>query len=1726
MRNFTTLGNRRRGWLLLWAVLLLSVLPGGAGAQSGPVGNEWIVPSQTYYKIKITRDGIYKLNSQYLTQMNLSSVAPSRLQIWRRGRELAVYGGGNQSTLDATTFLEFYGQRNDGRLDTELYKNPANQNDPYYSFYTDTAAYFLTWNSAVGGRRMAQPVAAGGVVHPHRLTSQRNLKVFRYLDYPPERDVYLPWLEPGEGYFDARGANTPPNLPYVPEDSVIRNVAPTGPAPSVEISLFGASDGAHAAEIQVVMPGATPASRVLRTLGIMRWNGRTRALGRFQLLRSDIDAGGRITISNHLATSAVSGDDYYVSFLRVMAPQLSRWFTNTHSVAFQNDSLLAGPATYEFAADSIPYTVAGFDVQDPYNVQRVVNAGASTASRRYVFPGANTGATHRLLLADEAALAVPTLPARLITFRTINPALPTFVIITHPLLMQPEPVSGVANAAQEYANYRASAAGGSYNVLMVTAPELYDQFHYGERSWLALRHFSRWLVAANPTATNRYLLLLGKGIVPSEPVANTRYTYYRNAGESGLDLVPTSSRAVSDNLLTADYANNDWVAKLHTGRLTAITPRQVMNYLNKVRTHDSLGPAPWRKNFLHLAGGLAPLETQSFVNSLNAAKVRIERPLLGGKVVKTEAKSTALPVPVNIAAELNAGLSVIDYFGHASNNRFTLNFGAPSTEPTYANTGRYPVLILNGCAANATFTVGYTIVEDFLFADQKGAIGSLAESGFGFPSELAIELDSLHKLLFNDPNWYGKPVTVVHDELVRRLQTNVNFQGNSGIEQLLTRNWQGDPTIAIYSPPLPDFIASNNTLSVGPVLNQGPVKADSPNLVLNVGVANPGKVTYAPLQIRVVQRRAPNLDVITTFSLRQSWQPDTTYALTLRNAFVGKGGTTTFLVTLDYNNLIPESNENNNAAQIDFAFLTGGVAVVNPTEFAIVATTTPTLTIQSNNPNETSRGYEFELSPDPAFPASSVRATITGSVLAEWQPTLPTVSGRDSVVYYWRARFQTPAAGEDNSWVTSSFRVIPGSPSGWSQSHYGQFKRDTRLGIDVGVPLGVWAFTRVSDPLVLRTIGGGRPRSAAQFSTLVGGGIYLQSQGLPVNYYCGTSSPNLLLGVYDSLTLRPVPMPAKYQKCGQAPNSFYFFSTTSTTDTLDNLNYSVARQQRLDSFLRAVPNGAYVAAVSMNRLRYSLLPAYLKNRLQSLLGSQLITTLADGEPLALVGQKMTATSGRLLSEVGPDRSSGTAAYNQRVELRTALTRSGAHGRILSTRIGPAQEWLNLYHEIRIRTAGGHDTLRVVGIASNGTETVVLPRVTATSQSLTTAVPAATYPYLRLELSVSDTTTRVPPQLKQWLITSRGLPEGVVLRDAVPASTYAAATLLAQATGTGMVVFPVKFKNVSSETFNGPLITRVLVRRPGGSVLRTFPDIPTPAPAPGATATITVSIDLKGLYGPMVIEVVVNPQLQNPQLQPEQNYTNNQLILPEFNVINNNVPPTLDVAIDDRHILNGELVSSTPVIVVQLNDEDKLVHIQDRNAFTLTLQRPGQAVATLVDLNGSDIAFNLNTSNGSQARLTFEPAKNGPLPDGVYTLRAQGRDPNNATAAAQEVTLRFEVVNAATITNVYPYPNPVISKARFVFTVTGHELPRNMKIQIMSLTGRVVREIFMNELGPLHLGNNITDYAWDGTDSYGDRLANGTYLYRVAYDDNVGFSHRDSAGDKAFKNDWGKLVLMR
>jgi flagellar hook assembly protein FlgD len=114
-----------------------------------------------------------------------------------------------------------------------------------------------------------------------------------------------------------------------------------------------------------------------------------------------------------------------------------------------------------------------------------------------------------------------------------------------------------------------------------------------------------------------------------------------------------------------------------------------------------------------------------------------------------------------------------------------------------------------------------------------------------------------------------------------------------------------------------------------------------------------------------------------------------------------------------------------------------------------------------------------------------------------------------------------------------------------------------------------------------------------------------------------------------------------------------------------------------------------------------------------------------------------------------------------------------------------------------------------------------------------------------------------------------------------------------------------------------------------------------------------------------------------------------------------------------------------------------------------------------------------------------------------------------------------------ISQMMNYPNPFSTSTRFVFTVTGDAIPDDIQIQIMTVSGKVVREINEAELGPIQIGRNISSYAWDGKDQFGDPLANGVYLYRVKTRINgKEIKQLESGADNYFHKGLGKMYLIR
>jgi hypothetical protein len=139
----------------LWFCLLWFFT--GLAVHAQPYGNEWINYGQSYYKVYVHEDGIYRIPYTALANAGITGVDPHYFQLFFRGQEQYIYvHGENNGTFYTNGYIEFYGRRNDGELDNALYDTPSSQANTQYSLFNDSSAYFLTWNTTAGKRMIAE----------------------------------------------------------------------------------------------------------------------------------------------------------------------------------------------------------------------------------------------------------------------------------------------------------------------------------------------------------------------------------------------------------------------------------------------------------------------------------------------------------------------------------------------------------------------------------------------------------------------------------------------------------------------------------------------------------------------------------------------------------------------------------------------------------------------------------------------------------------------------------------------------------------------------------------------------------------------------------------------------------------------------------------------------------------------------------------------------------------------------------------------------------------------------------------------------------------------------------------------------------------------------------------------------------------------------------------------------------------------------------------------------------------------------------------------------------------------------------------------------------------------------------------------------------------------------------------------------------------------------------
>ncbi|MEP7320039.1 MAG: hypothetical protein ABI921_14885, partial [Panacibacter sp.] len=478
--------------------------------------------------------------------------------------------------------------------------------------------------------------------------------------------------------------------------------------------------------------------------------------------------------------------------------------------------------------------------------------------------------------------------------------------------------------------------------------------------------------------------------------------------------------------------------------------------------------------------------------------------------------------------------------------------------------------------------------------------------------------------------------------------------------------------------------------------------------------------------------------------------------------------------------------------------------------------------------------------------------------------------------------------------------------------------------------------------------------------------------------------------------------------------------------------------------------------------------------------------------------------------------------SDQVSLKLDIATPDTLGYITSPAFGPAAAWKQVkWRGSSLDTKPGDlATVDVIGVSVTGTETVLYTLSSLQQDFDISSVSVLSYPFLKLRMRNADSVNLTPYQLRYWRILYDPVPEGAL----APNILYSFKDTLNLGEQS---LFTMAFKNISDVSFTDSIKVNFTVTDASNVTSSLF--LPRLKKLnPGDTATITYLVDSKNFTGKNNLFLDVNPDNN----QPEQHHFNN-FLYKDFVVASDDYNPILDVTFDGLHILNNDIVSAQPHILIKLKDESKYLLLNDTALLNVQLQYPDGTLRRFY-FNNDTLRFTPATPGGADntATVDFTPYF---LEDGTYQLIVHGQDQKGNNAGSTDYVVSFQVYNKPMISNMFNYPNPFTTSTAFVFTITGSQVPQNIRIQVLTITGKIVKEITKDELGLLRIGRNITEYKWDGTDMYGQKLANGVYLYRVITNLNgnrldkfptYGSDGYELNTDKYFNKGYGKMYLMR
>ena len=1023
----------------------------------------------------------------------------------------------------------------------------------------------------------------------------------------------------------------------------------------------------------------------------------------------------------------------------------------------------------------------------------------------------------------------------------------------------------------------------------------------------------------------------------------------------------------------------------------------------------------------------------------------------------------------------------------------------------------------NGCNAGAIHGSN-SISERFIFAEQKGAIAYLSTTSLSLDGSLNIFSSNFYKNL--SLNKYNKGI----GNIIQKTVEDVELCCSSTPSIMMTPHemtLNGDPAISFNQYEKPDYDIEAQNVFFTP----NAISTSIDSFEINLDIYNLGKAIDEIIEIEVSRILPDGSEYVVTKSMKAPYYRDTVslkFPVLDNNQGLGLNKFNIYVDNIDVVNEISETN-NYLLNQIELFIGSDDIYPIFPYEFCIIPMQAVTLKASTGNAFAATKNYIFQIDTSELFinPLEETTINQSGGVV-KWTPNIVL---QDSTVYYWRV-----SAQNNLNWQYSSFIYLKNEFPGWNQSHYYQWQKDNYENVyldtdrefkfiddvkDIYIKTGKYPNIPYQD--IKWEINGGKQHNWSM-NICGGSGGYGYKRGLSI-------------GLVDNLSGLPVSNyntgdnfgPYGNIHCNSNPDyrNIANFQTWGSTPA-DHPTPNVAWSQVIIDYLNQIPNNFYVVMYSVNDPNYGSWNSDLVNYLNALGFS--VNNSTQG-PSLFVYQKNNL-SFLPVENIG-------SSFSEIIDQHVSIFGVWNKGTIKSTTIGPAQEWGSFhwrYHSKETPTSD-NQKIEVYGLDNGGNETL-LATINALDTSLS-FVDADIYPFLRLKLLTEDVLSRTPTQLDYWRVLFHKAPEG-----AMNPNLYFETNLdtLNQGDEYQMAI---AFENVTPWNMDS-----LWVKNATNFADNSFEQNYIHYDSLKAFDTLHLKYNKNTIntkfVGKNSIIIEANPNDYNHQL--EQFHFNNFAIL-NFDVQGDIENPLLDVTFDGIHILDGDIVSAKPTINIQLKDENRFLALDDTTVLDIYiryLEDGSMYRLNYVDEKMEFYPANVNDLEKNNKALVTIKEK---FPnDGKYELiiKAKDKSGNNSSGTEDRLIdftyydykISFEIINKSTITNVLNYPNPFTTQTQFVFTLTGSEIPDFFEIKIYNIKGTLVKHITKEELGDMHIGINRTEYTWDGKDQFGEKLANGVYLYKVytsnwARDGYQEVEHRDiQQVDKFFHKGFGKMVFIR